>query len=184
MKTSLLHVIAVIFLVALPFLISGCQDQAEKSELDKFKAMANVHDQNKAVVRELFGAIDNGNFDRLEQLLSDDFALDVPGLPQPWKKGQLFQAIKAHYAAFPDWTHVIETLVAEGDNIAVKLNQQGTQKAQYEGIPATGKKVTNPAMHLMTIVNGKVKQWWALEDNLGFMQQLGMELKPTKARSK
>lgn len=184
MKTSLLYVLAAIFLVALLFPISGCQDQADKSELDKFRTMAKVHEQNKAIVRELFGAIDNGKFEKLDELLSDDFALNAPGLPQPWKKGELFQAVKAHYAAFPDWTHTIESLVAEGDNIAVKLMQQGTHKAQYEGIAASGKSVTNPAMHLMTILNGKVKQWWALEDNLGFMQQLGMELKPTKARSK
>ena len=30
----------------------------------------------------------------------------------------------------------------------------------------------------MRIADGKVKEWWALEDNLGLMRQLGMELKP------
>ena len=46
----------------------------------------------------------------------------------------------------------------------------------YEGISATGKRISNPAMSIMTIVDGKVKDWWVIEDNLGFMQQLGMEL--------
>jgi hypothetical protein len=34
----------------------------------------------------------------------------------------------------------------------------------------------------MMIVNGKVKEWWALEDNLGLMTQLGMELKPKETK--
>ncbi len=69
-------------------------------------------------------------------------------------------------------------MVAEGDKVAVKLTQYGTHTAKYKGIEPTNKYVTVPATHIMMIVNGKVKEWWALEDNLGLMTQLGMELKP------
>jgi len=182
MNKSYLSIVLTISVVGLLVVGIGCQNQADKAELDKFRAAASTQERNKVIARELFAAIDSAKFDRLEVLLSDDFVLNAPGMPQSWKKADLFQAIKMHYASFPDWTHVIENVVAEGDNVAVKLNQHGTQKAQYEGIPATGKKVTNPAMHLMTIANGKVKDWWALEDNLGFMQQLGMDLKPAKIK--
>ena len=68
-------------------------------------------------------------------------------------------------------------MVAEGDKVVVKLTQFGTHKAMYKGIEPTNKYVTVPATHIMMIVNGKVKDWWALEDNLGLMTQLGMELK-------
>ena len=73
-------------------------------------------------------------------------------------------------------------MIAEGEKVAVKLTQNGTHQAQYEGIAATGKKVTNPAIFIMTIVNGQVKDWWVIEDNLGFMKQLGMELKPIETK--
>ena len=49
---------------------------------------------------------------------------------------------------------------------------------EYEGIPATGNEIEVAAIHLATIVNGKVKEWWAVEDYLGQYQQLGMELRP------
>jgi len=182
MNTPRLSLVTLSLLAAFLLLAIGCQDQTDKAELEKFRAAAAMQEQNKAIAREIFAAIDGGKFDRLEQLLSDDFALKAPGMAQPWKKADLFPAIKSHYTSFPDWTHAIEEVVAEGHNIAVKLNQYGTHRAQYEGIAATGKKVTDPAMHLMTIVKGKVKDWWALEDNLGFMQQLGMELKPSKSK--
>ena len=60
--------------------------------------------------------------------------------------------------------------------VVVKLNQNGTHEAEYEGIPATGIKATLPAMHLFTVMNGKVVSWFAVEDYLGFYMQLGMEL--------
>jgi hypothetical protein len=36
----------------------------------------------------------------------------------------------------------------------------------------------------MVIASGKIRELWALEDYLGFYQQLGMELKPTEAKKK
>jgi predicted ester cyclase len=169
-------------LAILIFLSISCQDQAEKAELNKFKAAAKILDQNKEIVREVFTAIDNGNFDKLRELFADDFTLNAPGVLQPWKQDDIFQGIKTYYASFPDWTHTIEDMIAEGDKVAVKHKGQGTFKAQYGGIAATGEKLTQSAMHLMTIVNGKVKEWWTLEDNLGFNQKLGMELKPIKTK--
>ncbi len=116
------------------------------------------------------------DFDKLSELFSNDVGLKVPGLEIPLKKEDVFQLIKTHYASFPDWTHNIEDMIAEGDKVAVKLMQMGTHKEQYEGISATGKKITNPAIHIITIVDGQVKNLWGIEDNLGMMQQLGMEL--------
>ena len=97
---------------------------------------------------------------------------------QPWRKEALFKARNTHFAAFPDWIHKIEIMIADSDKVAVKLTQYGTHKAKYKGIEPTSKYVTVSATSIMRIVNGKVKEWWALEDNLGLMTQLGMELKP------
>jgi predicted ester cyclase len=52
------------------------------------------------------------------------------------------------------------------------------------GIPATGNQVHMAALHIGKIVNGKIKEWLAVEDYLGLMQQLGMELKPKEAEKK
>ena len=109
-----------------------------------------------------------------------DLTSGVPNLAELRRsnrnKDDVFQAIKTHYASFPDWTHNIEDMIAEGDKVVVNVMQIGTHKEQYQGISATGKKITNPAIHIMTIVDGQVKDWWGIEDNLGKMQQLGMEL--------
>ena len=156
----------------------GCQDKEAMAELEAMKAQAEVEEQNKEIAKQVFVAIDAGDFDKLKELFVDDFALKVPGFDEPWGTDMLFKVIKSHYTAFPDWTHVIEDVVAEGEKVAVKLNQNGTHEAEYEGIPATGIEATLPAMHLFTIKNGKVVDWFVVEDYLGLYMQLGMELKP------
>jgi len=182
MKTSQLKFASAILVASSLFVVIGCQNQADKTELDKFRATTQIQEQNKEIVREVFSAIDSGDLDKLGSLLSDDFALYSPGSPQPWRKEALYQARNTHFAAFPDWIHKIEILVAEGDKVAVKLTQYGTHTAIYKGIEPTNKYVTVPATQVMMIVNGKVKEWWASEDNLGLMTQLGMELKPKEKK--
>lgn len=174
----IVSVITLVFLIGATF---GCLDKESSADLEEMKAQAEIEEQNKEIARELFAFIDALDFDRLNGLFADDFALDAPGLPEPLRKDMLFQLIKTHYTAFPDWIHVIEDVIADGDKVAVKLTQNGTHKAEYEGIPATGIKATLPAMHLITVVDGKIKEWFAVEGYLGLYMQLGMELKLKEA---
>jgi steroid delta-isomerase-like uncharacterized protein len=175
------------FLIVVPSIILlcfslSCQGKTTKTELEKVRVRAETEARNKEIARQLFSAIDKGDFEKLKGLLSDDFSLKAPGLREPLGTSGLFQLIKTHYAAFPDWTHVIEDTVAEGDKVAVKLTQYGTHRAEYEGIPATGNKVTMLALHFGTIVNGKIKDWYTVEDYLGLNMQLGMVLRPKGAK--
>jgi len=148
------------------------------AELEEFKAQAEVEEQNKELVGDLFKAIDEGNTEKILALLADDFILTAPGITEPLGRDILVQLRNAHYESFPDWKHIIEDVIADGDKVAVKLTQKGTHEAEYEGIPATGAKATMLAMHLIRIADGKVKEWFAIEDYLGLYQQLGMELNP------
>jgi steroid delta-isomerase-like uncharacterized protein len=170
-----LCVVPLILLLCFPF---ACQDKAAIAELEKAKSLAQTEDQNKAVVRQYFEAVDAQDYFRVKELSADDFSFRSPGLPEPLGIDTLIQVAKAHYAAFPDWRHRIEAFVAEGDNVAVRLIQNGTHTAEYEGIPPTGKVITMPAQCLFVIADGKVREFWAVENYLDFYQQLGMELKP------
>jgi steroid delta-isomerase-like uncharacterized protein len=133
---------------------------------------------NEAVVREFLAALDRNDFGKLKELSAGDFTFMAPGLAKPWKLEDLVQAVKKHYASFPDWRHHVEDMMAEGDKVAVRLLETGTHTAAYEGIPATNAKVTMPALCSVVVANGKVKEMWAVEDYWDFFQQLGMELKP------
>jgi len=134
--------------------------------------------QNEKTVRNLFAAIDGGKLDRVRELVAEDLSLYPLGVSQVLSRDGLLQAIREFYTAFPDNTHVIEQTLAADDRVAVMLTQHATSKGAYEGAAPTGQRVTIPAIHIMRFQKGRVREWWALEDNLGLMRQLGLELKP------
>ena len=81
-------------------LLPACAPPAEQvAELEAMKAQTEVEEQNKKIARELFALIDAQDFDGLNELLADDFALSSPGLTEPMRKDMLFQLIKTHYTS-------------------------------------------------------------------------------------
>jgi predicted ester cyclase len=94
------------------------------------------------------------------------------------------QFIKTFYQAFPDYSHTVEDVFAKGDKVAIRMLQQATQTAEFEGIPPAGNKIKYYQITIMQVKDGKVNGWWIVEDNLGMYQQLGMELRPKEGEKK
>jgi hypothetical protein len=63
---NLLFVVSLVILLCFTF---GCQNKAEKAELEKFRAQAEIEKQNEAIVRQVFEAIDAQDFARFQELL-------------------------------------------------------------------------------------------------------------------
>jgi predicted ester cyclase len=61
--------------------------------------------------------------------------------------------------------------------VVIRFTQVSTHTGDYEGIPPTGNNISVEGQHMLRLANGKVAEVWLLEDNLGMMMQLGMELK-------
>ena len=135
-------------------------------------------DENKALVKEVYALIDKGNLDKVKELMTEDYVLHYIGMPEPLDRSTTIQLIRDFYTAFPDYVHVIDAMIAAGDEVAVRLTFHATHQKEFEGIPATGNQVTYSGMHMIKVAEGKLQNMWVLEDSLGLMQQLGMELKP------
>jgi len=144
---------------------------------------SNIEEANKDTALQAYTAMDAQDFDKLRQLISEDFVLSVVGMPDPLDREATFGLMKEFYAAFPGYTHVIEEMVAEGDRVAIRLRFEATHQGEFMGIPATGKKVSYAGVQILTIVDGACTENWALDDNLGFMSQLGMKLMPADERT-
>jgi len=61
----------------------GCQDKEAMAELEEFRAQKEIEKQNKELAKELFAAIDAGNFDKLKELFVDDFCMGKGVLDHP-----------------------------------------------------------------------------------------------------
>ncbi len=156
-------------IVTLPLLLIGiaCQ-QSSSGDLEA----------NKQVVRDVYAAIDAQDYGRLSELVPEDAIGHMAGSDETVSQPAILEIIPQFYTAFPDYRHVIEELVAEGDLVVARVTYLGTHQGEFEGIPATGNAVTYSGMQFFRLANGVIKEWWLLEDNLSFMSQLGMQLTP------
>ena len=160
----------------------ACQNKAAMVELEQMKAQAELEKQNELVVRQVFEAIDAQDFTRFGELLGPGLIVHYSGPQEDFTFDTGVQFIKTVYKAFPDFSHTIEDIFAKGDRVAVRILQQATHKADFQGIPPTGNRIKYYQITLMKVKDGKIQGWWIVDDNLGMMTQLGLELKPKEVK--
>lgn len=85
--------------------------------------------------------------------------------------------------AFPDLQVIIECEIAEGDKVVQRATTNGKIKGEFQGIPPTGKQATWTEMHILYFVGGQAVEHWANVDQLGMLQQLGVNLPPGEGGS-
>jgi len=134
----------------------------------------SLQEQNKQLVRQFFEALDRQDIERMDQLVSSAiYSRQFCGMPPLDWNANKKEFLAPFNKAFPDLTHDIVDLVAEGDKVAVSVNVTGSYKGEFQAIPATGKQVSFTAMDILTIVDGKITEEWATADMMGLMQQIG-----------
>ena len=153
--------------------VVSCQDKEAMAELEEMKAQSEVEEQNKELLRNLFEELDKGNTEIIKELY---------GSTTPLSPEEAIEMTKMFYNAFPDLTHTIDRLVAEGDMVAGQYTFRGTHKGKFSGIPPTDNKVEVTVIGIWSFADGKLAEYWTNIDMLGLMQQLGMELKPKEGK--
>ena len=78
------------------------------------------------------------------------------------------------YTAFPDWREEIVELVAEGNTVAGRFRCSGTHLGEFLGEAPTGKRMDVEEVFFLRVEEGKFVDFWALEDSLNRMRQLGL----------
>lgn len=112
------------------------------------------------------------NIFAFEKYYSDDFIMHFPDGDQNVE--QYKGLCQAYFSAFPDLHITTDLLVAEGEKVTKVWTANCTHKGDFLGIPVTGKKIVVKGIEVFRIVDGKIKEIWAIMDNLGMMQQLGV----------
>jgi steroid delta-isomerase-like uncharacterized protein len=136
---------------------------------------------NKAIVRRFLDQVLNKQrHDLAEEFLADNVEFHGPGTSFIG-----LSEVKEWYttlgSAFPDWQGTITDMVAEGDKVAVRVNNKGTHQGEMNGIPATGKTVNQESIVMYHLTNGKIDEGRLAMDQLSFLQQLGVIPTPEAA---
>jgi len=174
---KLLCVIPLAVLLCFAF---GCQNKAEKAELEKFRAQAKIEEQNKEIVKRFFEEfLSKGNIEIFNELCAPNYGYYFPSNnPKPMSREEEIEEEKMALRAIPDLNLRIEKLFADKDTVIVWGLVTGTHQGEYHGIPPTGNKIEVSNILIMSFKDGKIVELREEADTLGMMQQLGMELKP------
>jgi steroid delta-isomerase-like uncharacterized protein len=130
------------------------------------------------IARALFVAIDGDDFARTAALLDDSLRLHYQRVPDPISKATLLEMLRSYEVSFPDMVHDVLQVLPSGQHVTVRLVLHATHQGDYEGVPASGRSVTVAGIHILRFARGKVVEWWAAEDDLGLLRQIGMVITP------
>jgi steroid delta-isomerase-like uncharacterized protein len=134
-----------------------------------------MSEQNKAIAARIpLEVFNQGKLEVVDQVIADnsvDHATLPPGMPAG-KEGVKALA-KSLRSAFPDFKIAIDLQIAEGDLVVQHGISTGTMKGEFAGMPPSGKTAKWEAIHISRIKDGKVVEHWAVQDQLGMLQQLG-----------
>lgn len=134
--------------------------------------MASTKAQPKETVRELIGALGDGDEERLSELFSDDI---VEHFPYSEVHG-IEEVIESHgllTERFPDQSREIESIIAENNMVAVHYTIEG----EYHGDDikeGTRKRIDRSLMAMMRVENGEVTEVWGEWNQLSHLHSMHM----------
>jgi steroid delta-isomerase-like uncharacterized protein len=135
-------------------------------------------EENKAITRRAYEAINQKNLDALDQMVASDIIDHDPGPGQgPGLEG-VKQYFSSLHTAFPDVQMNIDDMIAEGDKVVARVNMSGTHQGEFMGNDPTGNRVTITGIDILRIADGKIVERWGKFDDLSMMQQLGVISEP------
>jgi steroid delta-isomerase-like uncharacterized protein len=129
---------------------------------------------NSAIIRRFVDEVINqGKMGSAEEFVWEDVVEQVPLPGQgPGLEG-LKDVLRGMRSAFPDIDFSSKEQVCEGDKVVSRFEWTGTHKAEFMGVPATGRQVRVWGVVIDRLEAGRIKDTRILMDALGLMMQLG-----------
>ena len=131
---------------------------------------------NRSLIARLYKETNSGNLDIFDELC-DPAHINHGSVVFPDLNGvaALKDVLKQLMVAVPDLQFVVQDLIAEGDMVAARGTVVGTHSGNFQGIaPPTGKRLVWTGIACYRIVNSKITERWANENDVSLLTQLGV----------
>lgn len=146
-----------------------------------------MEEDGKVLVRRLFDEVfTTENVAAADEIMAEEYiehAIAPFGREEPGRvhgPSHARQVVEWLTAQFPDLEMTIESLVAEGDMVAVRVRSAGTNHGRLGGFaPPTNKRFVADQSHWYRVADGRLCEHWATRDDLSTMLQLGL-IEPPK----
>ena len=135
---------------------------------------------NKAIVRSLFKALNEGDLATRNQLVDPKQAfhsatVDRQGTGQP---ARTLREACPMCASLNPREITINSMMAEGDLVTVRSTWRGKCTDTIRDVPISGKDVVVHYTNTYRIANGRIVENWAAFDRLHLLEQLGFVVAP------
>lgn len=78
----------------------------------------------------------------------------------------------AFFSAFSNIRAIVEDQIAEGEKVASRITMYCTHSGEYQGVPATGKRITITYIDIAKIKAGKILEEWVEFDLMNILKQI------------
>jgi steroid delta-isomerase-like uncharacterized protein len=114
-----------------------------------------------------------GKLDLIDDVIAADFVGQSPTDGEFRGPDGFRNLVERYHSGFSNVEMRIDTLVAEGDTVAVHWTARGTHTGELMGIAPTGREVTVEGVQFDRVRDGKIVESHGVFDALGMLQQLG-----------
>ena len=130
-------------------------------------------EENKSIARGYMEQVWNkGRLDLFDEFISKDA---VPhGTPGVTDAESMKLGLVNARKAFPDICITVDDEIAVDDKVTQRWTASGTNRGDFNGMPATGKQAEWSGITIWRLAGGKLVEFWYQADNMGLMQQLGV----------
>lgn len=130
--------------------------------------MTDIETENERRMGQYIDAWNDQDPESIVAFLSDD--------NEQYSPAELREIAETWFAAFPDLTHDIRELAADGDWVLGRAILRGTHRGAYMGIEPTGTEI-EIADHFSTrFEDGQIVEHYATADLYTMLEQLGVTL--------
>jgi steroid delta-isomerase-like uncharacterized protein len=126
---------------------------------------------NKQVVLSYVDAFNRGDMDALRKLFTDEALIyGVLGWGGLDKVIPIWRELHEAFAIQLQ----VESIIAEGDTVAVRYTERGTSVSSFRGAGPTGKSYEIVAMEWFIIEGGRIHRRWGARDSAAQSRQMGL----------
>lgn len=130
-------------------------------------------EENKELVRHIMeDGFNKQDMSVVYDCFHTDYVRNGHGVASMASLAEHAEDLLARHQAFDEARFTIQKIVGDGDTVAVYYLFTGVHSGTFNGMPATGNRVSRPAAAFFTIRDGKVAEGTVFADGGGFAAQL------------
>ena len=133
-----------------------------------------MSEENKALALRSWEIVNRRDLDAVQEFYAPDLVWHEPDQDIHGSE-EAKRFLATYFRAFPDLTHAVEDVIAEGEKDVTRYTLSGTHRGETEEFgPPTGKRIELEGITIHRIEDGRIVEEWERYDNLSVLQQLGL----------